>query len=155
MSVDQECLKKNALFASVDEAVLEEFVAAGELKAFADGDIVFAEMAQSDEIYLVTRGQFSISFALADADSGLDDIIIGPNEIINAVRLFTDGPNAATGVAVGEVTVVAWKAEEMKAICERHPAVGYRIVRMAAAVFYERSLRVNRMLLDNMSWGLE
>jgi CRP-like cAMP-binding protein len=154
MSVDQECLKQNEFFASVDSAVLEEFVAAGELKVFADGDIVFAEMAESDEIYLVTRGQFSLSFALADADSGLDDVIIAPNEIINAVRLFADGPNAGTCVAVGDVTVVAWKADAMKAICERHPALGYRFVCMVAAVFYERSLRVNRMLLDNMSWGL-
>jgi CRP/FNR family cyclic AMP-dependent transcriptional regulator len=154
MTVDQECLKKNEFFASIDEAVLDEFVSAGELKTFSDGDIVFAELAESDELYLVTGGQLSHSFALADADAGLDDVLLGPNEISNAARLFADGPNAVTCVAVGDVTVVAWKADEFNAICERHPAVGYRIVRMAAAVFYERALRVNRMLLDNMSWGL-
>ncbi len=155
MAIDRKLVENGKFLATLEPAVLEEFLAAGELKTFEDGDIVFAELEESDEIYLVVEGHLRHTFALAEAGSGLEDFVIGPGESSNLVRLFAHGPNHMTCVAEGGVQSVAWKADAVKAICERHPEVGYRLVSRAAGVFYERALRINRMLLDNMSWGLE
>jgi CRP-like cAMP-binding protein len=154
MAIDRKLLTKNEFFASIDAAALDAFASAGELKTFPDGDVVGTEMSQNDEIYLVVEGQLIHTFALADAGSGLDDFIIGPGEIGNAVRLFSSLPSYMTCVAGGDVKVVAWQGDDMKAICDQRPDVGYRLVCRAAGIFYERALRVNQMLLDNMSWGL-
>ena len=65
-------------------------------------------------------------------------------------RARTRGVQSA--LAVSEDVEDAWRLLQ---ICERHPEVGYRLVCKVASAFYEQSLRVNQMLLDNVSWGLE
>ena len=155
MPIDRDLLKQSELFSTMDEEVLDEFAIAGETQTYGDGDVVFAEMADSDEIYLVLEGQLTHTFALVDAGTGPDNLLVGPGEISNAVRLFAVGPNYVSCVATGDVKVVAWKSDAWRAICERHPVVGYHLVSRVAGIFYERAIRVNQMLLDNMSWGLE
>ena len=73
----------------------------------------------------------------------------------NAVRLVAEGPNYVSCVAQGATRVLVWKAASWKAICKRHPAVGYELATRVAALLVGRVMRLNQMILDNVSWGLE
>ena len=53
MSLGIEALRKCELFDACDDALLEEVLAQGEERAYAAGDLLYAEEAEIDELYLV------------------------------------------------------------------------------------------------------
>ena len=155
MSFGIEALKKCALFDPCDDALLEQLLALGEERAYAAGDVVYAEEAESDELYLVLEGRLRHTFALLDAAGADYEMLAGPGEVSNAVRSITEGPSYVGCVADTDTTVMVWKAEEAAGFWDKHPEVGYRVVTAVAKLLYERLQQLNQIVLDQVSWGLE
>jgi CRP-like cAMP-binding protein len=155
MAIDRELIGEAKIFAELSDQVVDEFAAAGKEVTFADEEVVYAELTESTGIYLVVEGELRHTFALANAGAEMEDFMTGPGEISNAVRLFADGPDFVSCLAEGDVRVISWEKDAVRAICDRHPDAGYRIVCRIAAILCQRMLRFNQLLLDNMSWGLE
>ncbi len=155
MAIDREWLKQNAELPPMDDAVLDEFAAAAREVTYADGDVVYAEMGEFDDILLVVEGALAHQFALADFGQDNEDLKANKGEFSNAVSFITEAPNTVSCVAEGDVKALAWKADSWKEICDRHPEVGYKLAVQISAMMVRRLLRVNELLLDNVSWGLE
>ena len=155
MSLGIVALRKCELFDACDDALLEEVLAQGEERAYAAGDLVYAEEAEIDELYLVLEGRLLHTFALLDA-AGVDyEMAVEPGEVSNAVRFLTEGPSYIGCVADTDTKVMAWKAQEAAEFWDRHPEVGYRIVTGVAKLLYWRLQKLNQIILDRVSWGLE
>jgi CRP-like cAMP-binding protein len=155
MSVGIEALRKCELFDACDDALLEDVLAQGEERAYAAGDLLYAEEAETDELYLVLEGRLRHTFALLEA-AGVDyEMAVGPGEISNAVRFLTEGPSYVGCVADTDTKVMVWKAQEVAEFWDRHPEVGYRIVTGIAKLLYRRLQQLNQVVLDQVSWGLE
>lgn len=155
MSLGIEALRKCELFDACDDALLEEVLAQGEERAYAAGDLVYAEEVECDELYLVLEGRLLHTFALLDA-AGVDyELAVGPGEVSNAVRFLTEGPSYIGCVAGTDTKVMVWNAQEAAEFWDRHPEVGYRIVTGIAKLLYRRQQQLNQVILDRVSWGLE
>ncbi len=155
MSVGIEALRTCELFDACDDALLEEVLAQAEERAYAPGDVVYAEEAEADELFLVLEGRLRHTFALLDA-AGVDyELTVGPGEVSNAVRFLTEGPSYVGCVADTDTTVLVWKAPEVADFWDKHPEVGYRIVTGIARLLYQRQQQLNQVILDQVSWGLE
>jgi CRP-like cAMP-binding protein len=155
MSVGIEALRKCGLFDAADDALLEKVLAQGEERAYAAGDLVFAEMSESDELYLVLEGRLRYASALLDA-AGVDyDMTVEPGDIGNLVRFIAEGPGYLSCVADTDTKVLVWKAQEAAEFWDRYPEVGYRVVTGIAKLLYRRVQQLNQIILDRVSWGLE
>ena len=156
MSVGIEALRKCELFDACDDALLEKVLAQGEERAYAAGNQIYAEMAESDEIFLVLEGRLRHTSALLDA-AGVDyEMVLEPGEVTNAVRLLAEqGLSYLSCVADTDTKVMVWKAEEAAKFWDEHPEVGYRVVMSVANLLYHRIQQLNQIILDRVSWGLE
>jgi CRP-like cAMP-binding protein len=155
MSVGIEALRKCELFDACDDALLEKVLAQSEERAYAAGELVYAEMAESDELYLVLEGRLRHTSALLDA-AGVDyEMAVEPGEVTNAVRFLTEGPSYISCVADTDTKVLVWKAQEAAEFWDRYPEVGYRVVTGIAKLLYRRLQQLNQIILDRVSWGLE
>jgi CRP-like cAMP-binding protein len=155
MSVGIETLRKSGLFDACDDALLEQVRAQGKERTYAAGDLVYAEMAQSDELYLVLEGRLRHTSALLDA-AGVDyDMPVEPGEVSNVVRFLAEGPSYISCVADTDTKVLVWKAQEAAEFWDQHPEIGYRVVTAIAKRLHQRLQQMNQIILDRMSWGLE
>ncbi len=155
MSVGIDALKKSELFAACDDALLAEVLAQAEERTYALGDVVYAEMAESDEIYLVVEGRLLHTSALLDAAGVEYRMSVEPGEASNLVRFLAEGPSYLSCVADTDTTVLVWKAQEAAQFWDKHPEVGYRVVSGIAKLLYQRVQQLNEIILDRVSWGLE
>ena len=155
MSVGIEALRKSGLFDACDDALLEQVLAQAEERAYAAGDLVYAEMAQSDELHLVIEGRLRYTSALLDS-AGVDyDMVVEPGDVSNLVRFIAEGPSYLSCVADTETKVLVWKAQEAIEFWDQHPEVGYRVVTATAKSLHRQLQQLNQIILDRVSWGLE
>ncbi len=155
MSAGIEALRRCGLFAAADDALLEKVLAQGEERAYAAGDPVFAEMSESDELYLVLEGRLRYTSALLDAAGVEYDMVEEPGSVANLVRFIAEGPSYISCLADTDTRVLVWKAQEAIAFWDNHPEVGYRVVTATAKLLHQRLQQLNQIILDRVSWGLE
>ncbi len=155
MSVGIEALRKCGLFDAADDALLEKVLAQGEERSYAAGDQVFAEMSESDELYLVLEGRLRYTSALLDAAGVEYDMVAEPGGVANLVRFIAEGPSYISCLAETDTRVLVWKAKEAIAFWDSHPEVGYRVVTATAKQLHGRLQQLNQIILDRVSWGLE
>ena len=155
MSVGIEALRKSKLFDACDDSLLEKVLAQSEERMYAAGDLVYAEMAESDELYLVLEGRLRYDSALLDA-AGVDyDMVEEPGDVSNLVRFIAEGPSYLSCVADVDSRVLVWKAQEAIAFWDQYPEVGYRVVTATAKILHRRVQQLNQIILDRIAWGLE
>ena len=155
MSVTIEALRKCELFDACDDALLRDVLAQSKEREYSAGDVVYAEMAESDEMYLVLEGRLLHTSALLEA-AGVDaEMAVEPGEISNLVRFIAEGPSYLSCVADADTKVLVWNAEEAVALWDKHPEIGYRVVTAVARLLYRRLGQLNQVILDRVSWGLE
>ena len=155
MSVGIEALRKSELFEACDDALLEKVLAQAEEREYAAGEQVYAEMAESDELYLVIEGRLLHTSALLDAAGVEYDMVEEPGNVANLVRFIAEGPSYISCLADTDTRVLVWKAKEAIAFWDRHPEVGYRVVTATAQLLHRRLQQLNQIILDRVSWGLE
>lgn len=155
MTVGIEALRESKLFDACDDALLEKVLAQSEERSYAAGDLVYAEMAESEELYLVLEGRLRYESALLDA-AGVDYRMVDePGDVSNLVRFIAEGPSYLSCVADVDTRVLVWKAQDAIAFWDRHPEVGYRVVTAIAKNFHQRVQQLNQIILDRIAWGLE
>ena len=155
MSVGIEALRKSELFEACDDALLEKVLAQAEEREYAAGEQVYAEMAESDELYLVIEGRLLHTSALLDAAGVAYRMAVELGEVSNLVRFLAEGPSYLSCVADTDTRVLVWKAQEAAEFWDSHPEVGYRVVTAISKRLYQRLQQFNEIILDRVSWGLE
>ncbi len=155
MSIGIEALRKSGLFDACDDALLERVLAQAKERDYAAGDVVYDEMAQSDELHLVVEGRLRYTSALLDS-AGVDyDMAVEPGDVSNLVRFIAEGPSYLSCVADTDTKVLVWKAQEAIAFWDQHPEVGYGVVTATAKSLHRQVEQLNQIILDRVAWGLE
>jgi CRP-like cAMP-binding protein len=152
--IDLDVLRRAPLFDGFSDDVLERFATSATVRRYAPDDIVFVEMADADEIYLIVRGHATAERALAQPDQTFDVITVGPGDTIGEMGFVDRGQRSATVIARDELEVLVWDSATWQRICEDDPAVGYQVMLRIARVLAARLRRWNDQLLEGLSWGL-
>lgn len=148
-------LQKTPLFAGVPRGAVKQFAEAGRLRTYAAGEVLFAEMTNGTEIFVIVEGQVTIELALANADHPVEIVQLGPGELLGEIAFIDDGPRSATATAVTPTTVLAWPATVWRTLADKDPATGYRLALAIARVLSQRLRRWNVRILDSVAWGIE
>ena len=148
-------LKGSPLFGEFPDEVLARFTALGKKRAVPAGETLFVELSGGDEIFLITKGEVRVEFALANDDKQFDIVKLGPGEILGEVSFIESGQRSATVTAESDIEVLVWKCDDWRRICEEDPATGYKLAMGVARILCKRLRRWNLHMLEEVAWGLE
>jgi CRP-like cAMP-binding protein len=82
-------------------------------RVFFDGNVVFAERAPGDVMYLVESGQVRLS--RGEGAGEVEIATVGPKQIFGEMALIDGSARMAKATAVGQTTVVAVSPQEFAA----------------------------------------
>jgi CRP-like cAMP-binding protein len=153
MSSELDILRETELFRGLPEQVLEHFASLGERRSYRAGDVVFVEMSEGEEIFLVLQGTASVQLALANKDTPYDIVELGPSETFGEVSFVERGQRSATVIAETDLDVLVWSCDSWHAECEKDPRVGYHLVLGIARVMARSLRRWNVKVLNESHWG--
>ena len=155
MSKAKEILEQSVPFCEFEKSVRSRFLADAKTMKFSADDVLYREMTEGDEIYLVIDGRFRMSVELASAHHLIEEIEGGVGELFGEGRFIADRPRPATITAVSDLTVLVWDVSSWQDIAEEYPRVGYRLALFAGQVLFGRVEQLRDHLINDMSWGLE
>ena len=115
-----QALNSSPLFQTFDENVLRQFAENCSITRFEAGDIIFVEMSEGDEIYLIADGEVSIRIALANADQEYEIIKEQRGDLLGEVRFIDSLPRSATAIAETDVELLVWSSNSWRKICMRY-----------------------------------
>ena len=149
-----EVLRQARLFRGLGDEVLSRFASNGQRQRYAAGELVFMELSEGDEIYVIAAGHATAELALANADDPFEVVTLGPGEVVGEVSFIQQGPRSATVTAKDDLELIAWKAETWRRMCDEDHTLGYHLTMAIAQALCERLRGMNERMLDNVAWGL-
>ena len=155
MTEKREILKANPLFTSFSDDIIDRFLNSAETRSYAPGDIIYAELSEGDEIFMILEGEVKAEVALANADQNLEIQTASSGEVFGEGCFFKPNmPRYATITSKTPTTLWVWKGKVWREIAESNFEVGYRLAVALARRFLERLRQWNTTILENVSWGL-
>ena len=100
-----DVLRRNPLFAALDDEQAAELRASMSEVTLARGDSLFHEGDPGDRLYVVTEGKVKLHRTSPDGRENML-AVVGPSELIGELSLFDPGPRTATGTALTEVKLL-------------------------------------------------
>jgi CRP-like cAMP-binding protein len=155
MTENREILKANPLFTSFSDDIIDRFLNSAETRTYRPGDIIYAELSEGDEIFMILEGEVKAEVALTNADQNLEIQTVSSGEVFGEGCFFKPNvPRYATVTSKTHTTLWVWKGKVWREIAESNFEVGYRLASRIAITFLERLRHWNTRILENVSWGL-
>lgn len=151
-----EILKANPLFEGFSEGIIERFLNSAETGRYSPGEIIFAELSEGNEIFMIVEGDATVEVTLINADQNLEITTFSAGDVFGEGCFFKPNvPRYATVTAKSNATVLVWQSSTWREIAESDFEVGYRLAVHMTQVFLERLRRWNTRVVENISWGLD
>jgi len=150
-----ESLRICPLFQPLPEETLQVLLDRSEQRRYPAGKTIFLETAEEEEVYLVTGGSVNIEISLGNQDASYEIVSLGAGEVMGEMGLIQPTPRSATATAETDVTVLVWKGQTLREICEENYEVGYRLMTELAKIMWARLVKWNDRVLDSVSWGMD
>jgi CRP-like cAMP-binding protein len=156
MAGNREILKGSPLFKSFSDEVIDRFLNSAKTRRYSAGEIIFAELSEGNEIFLVVEGEATAEVALVNADQSLEILTFSAGDIFGEGCFFKPNvPRYATITSKTASTVLVWQSEAWREIAESNFEVGYRLAIGITRIFLERLRHWNVRIVENISWGLD
>jgi CRP-like cAMP-binding protein len=155
MAEKREILKASPLFNCFSDDIIDRFLNSAETRDYSAGQIIFAELSEGDEIFMIMKGEVTAEVALVNAGQNLEILTLSAGELFGEGCFFKPNvPRYATITSKTAGTVLVWKSEAWREIAESNFEVGYRLAVAITRIFLERLRNWNTKILENVSWGL-
>jgi CRP-like cAMP-binding protein len=152
----REILKASALFKSFNDDIIDPLLDSAETRRYSPGDIVFAELSEGNEIFMIVEGEATAEVALVNGDQNLEVLTFSAGDVFGEGCFFKPNlPRYATITAKTTSTVLVWQSQAWREIAESNFEVGYRLAVGITRIFLERLRRWNVKIVENVSWGLD
>ncbi len=141
MSSQTNILKQSDIFYGLSQTQLELVTNICMERSFNNGDIIFFEHADSDELYVITQGKVEILInpKLASGDSGaINELVLIASlrrgQSFGEIALVDQGLRSATARAAEDRTkLLVIQSKELKNLCDIYPQLGYQLMFNLAA----------------------
>ena len=156
MAQKREIIKNSSLFKNFSDDIIDRFLNAAETRTYSAGDIIFVELSEGDEIFMILEGEVTAEVALSNADQNLEVLTVSAGETFGEGCFFVEKlPRYATATSKTKSAALVWKSRVWREIGEDNFEVGYRLAVGVAKVLLDRVRHWNIRILDNISWGLD
>lgn len=125
---------------------------------FVSGETIIVEGSDDRCVYLIEQGTARVSERIELEGSrhiqpGLCDL--GAGEIFGELSLFEAGPRSASVVAIEPCELLVFDAAALAAYFDRHPELGYQVLKELFNVLNQRLRQADRRLGSLFAWGLK
>ncbi len=156
MAENREIVKASALFTGFSDDVIDRFVSSAEMRQYRAGEIIFTELSEGNEIFMMVEGQATAEVALVNADQNLQVLTFAAGEVFGEACFFEPNvPRYATITATKAGRVLVWHSEAWREIAESNFQVGYRLAVRLTGIFLARLRRWSVRMAENIAWGLD
>jgi CRP/FNR family cyclic AMP-dependent transcriptional regulator len=151
--ISPEVLRRFTLFAGLDAEVFKTLAMTGEEVTVSAGDWLFQEGAAADALYLIMEGTIDLKINVNEAGTEQADLsslvsgdVTGWSALVEPY-IYTLG-----AVATSNARVARLDGEELRALMEEQPEVGYLLMHRVAQAIATRltNLRVRFVSLIGM-----
>lgn len=146
-----DAVRRSALFAEIEDAVLREVSGEFELLTLKAGEYLFYEGDRGDSLYIVGRGIVRVTRAAKDG-SQLVIAEHGVGACVGEIALITGQPRTASVSAVTEVELVRLSNRGFAQIAERYPYLA-RLLTVAIVPRMQASHLAH--IFDDLFGGIE
>ncbi|HEU5100520.1 MAG TPA: cyclic nucleotide-binding domain-containing protein [Roseiflexaceae bacterium] len=139
-----QLLEQNPLFAALSEDEAAFLLLAGQRRAVAAGEQLFASGSPGDELFIVLDGTIQILMPSQDGDVFVEQFRRG--DMLGEIAVLDDQPRTATGRAAEPAAVLAIKRHDFHAFLERFPHYRQRLIAILVQRLRRTSDLVSEML---------
>lgn len=120
MAVDPRTIRYIPFFADLPEAAVADLAAMAVLMRRAAGSFLFLRGDPAPGLYVVTDGRVKLTRESAGGREQVLHVVVA-GEHFNAVPVFDGGPCPANAQALGDVTLILFPNDVLRAATRRHP----------------------------------
>jgi CRP-like cAMP-binding protein len=126
---------------------LEDLVDIARVEEYEDGEVLFEEGQQVDDVFLIIQGEV----ALEVSASGLHPqhiLTVGSGENLGWSTLLERRHRTATARVTAPTNVIRLDGRQLLALCESNPRLGFEIMRRTAACLATRLHAMRQRFLE-------
>lgn len=139
--VEPGSLTQVDIFDGLSARQLQRLARIGQVVQHQRGDVIFRENAPGDSMYIVLDGEVEIMIdpRILGAEVAADAVpspitVIRRGQSFGEVALVDEGVRSASAICASErVTLLAFPREPFLRVCQKNPAIGFRIMFNIAA----------------------
>lgn len=135
--ISPEVLRRYPYFASISEESLKAIAMMAEEKAIAAGTQLFSEGDPADALSIITKGEVNIEYILGNGERRTVDSL-GEGDLLMWSALVEPHKATAVGTASKGTRIVSIEAKKLRALCEKDPLLGYRLMSQVAKLLAHR-----------------
>ena len=138
-------VKEIDLFRGIDPEVMEEIANICSEEEYAKDTVLFEKGEEAESLYILEQG--ALNLVIKDGGS-LIYSLTEPGEVFGWSSLVESGVYTASGVCATDIKAVKIKREKLDKIFDRHPEVGFKVLKRLARVISQRLSNAYRDLLS-------
>ena len=131
-------LAKFYLFSVFSKEQLEELAEISEKKTYKKKDHIYEPGDRAKHLFVVSQGSVSLRRLEPGDDVGIAFEMRESGDLFGAACFMHPQHYTLTAVCLEDSEVIAIDADKLFDLCEKDPAVGYRLMLKIAQVYFER-----------------
>ncbi len=138
-------VKEIDLFRGIDPEVMEEIANICSEEKYTKDTVLFEKGEEAESLYILEQG--ALNLVIKNGGSliyGLTE----PGEVFGWSSLVESGLYTASGVCATDTKVVKIEREKLERVFDRHPEVGFKVLKRLAGVISQRLSNAYRDLLS-------
>jgi len=135
--ISPEVLRRYPYFASISEESLKAIAMMADEKAIPAGTQLFSEGDPADALSIITKGEVNIEYILGNGERRTVDSL-GEGDLLMWSALVEPYKATAVGTASKPTRIVSIEAKQLRALCDKDPMLGYRLMSQVAKLLAHR-----------------
>ncbi len=130
--VEIDAARQCILLHNLSDEDITRVLALGHEEIYQKGDILVTQGKHDGKVFVLLEGMVQVQVNNGGNKQAL--LYLGPGQLIGEITLVDGGPHSATVEVVQSPTrVLAFGRDELLALCDAHPELGYILMRNIAA----------------------
>jgi CRP-like cAMP-binding protein len=135
--ISPEVLRRYPYFATVSEESLKAVAMIADERKVPTGTQLFSEGDPADAMNIIVRGEVSIQYVLGSGERRTVDTLVD-GDILGWSALVEPYRYTAVGTASKDTQLVCIRSKDLRALCNRDPFLGYRLMTQIAKLLAHR-----------------
>jgi len=152
--IDTAFLTDSPLFSDLDETERAQILIIGQVKSYAEGQVIFKEGDAGDGLFVVVKGSIRISKQGATGEEAL--AILEPHAFFGEMALIDLSPRAADAIANEPADLFFLPLKDLRALFESHHPIALKVLYALCEALAQRLRETNERYMNVFTiaqWG--
>jgi CRP-like cAMP-binding protein len=117
------------LFEGLNDEQLLALINISEPLSYQDGQIVFDQDDEGDQLYIIRQGQVEINLRKGDTNQQMTAVYLGQGQVIGEIALIDYGKRSASVRIAADNTILdTIHRDKFNQLCQSNTAIGYVVM---------------------------